>query len=69
MQVRYQLRHSPIVIRHIAVLWTTTGILAGGSAGREIGSAAPLRSPHVPHTDSVRGFVFDVATGKLDEVA
>ena len=39
MQVRYQLRHSPIVIRHIAVLRTTTGILAGGSAGREIGSA------------------------------
>jgi carbonic anhydrase len=25
-------------------------------------------SPFVPHTDSVRGFVFDVATGKLDEV-
>jgi carbonic anhydrase len=26
-------------------------------------------SPFVPHTDSVRGFVFDVATGKLREVA
>ena len=25
-------------------------------------------SPFVPHTDQVRGFVFDVATGKLDEV-
>jgi carbonic anhydrase len=25
-------------------------------------------SPFVPHTESVRGFVFDVATGKLDEV-
>ncbi|HUA42235.1 MAG TPA: carbonic anhydrase [Streptosporangiaceae bacterium] len=25
-------------------------------------------SPFVPHTDSVRGFVFDVATGKLAEV-
>jgi carbonic anhydrase len=25
-------------------------------------------SPFVPHKDSVRGFVFDVATGKLDEV-
>ncbi|MFP7761759.1 beta-class carbonic anhydrase [Marisediminicola sp. LYQ85] len=25
-------------------------------------------SPFIPHTDSVRGFVFDVATGKLDEV-
>jgi carbonic anhydrase len=25
-------------------------------------------SPFVPHTDSVRGFVFDVATGKLREV-
>lgn len=26
-------------------------------------------SPFVPHTDSVRGFVFDVATGHLAEVA
>lgn len=26
-------------------------------------------SPFVPHTDSVRGFVFDVASGKLREVA
>ncbi|MEU3958644.1 carbonic anhydrase [Streptomyces buecherae] len=25
-------------------------------------------SPFVPHTDSVRGFVFDVATGRLNEV-
>jgi carbonic anhydrase len=25
--------------------------------------------PHVPHTDSVRGFVFDVATGRLREVS
>ncbi len=25
-------------------------------------------SKFVPHRDSVRGFVFDVATGKLDEV-
>jgi carbonic anhydrase len=25
-------------------------------------------SPFVPHTDAVRGFVFDVATGKLTEV-
>ena len=25
-------------------------------------------SPFIPHTDQVRGFVFDVATGKLDEV-
>jgi carbonic anhydrase len=25
-------------------------------------------SPFVPHTDQIRGFVFDVATGKLDEV-
>jgi carbonic anhydrase len=25
-------------------------------------------SPFVPHKESVRGFVFDVATGKLDEV-
>ena len=25
-------------------------------------------SPFVPHQDSIRGFVFDVATGKLDEV-
>jgi len=26
-------------------------------------------SPFVPHKDSVRGFVFDVATGKLSEVS
>jgi carbonic anhydrase len=26
-------------------------------------------SPFIPHTDSVRGFIFDVATGKLDEVS
>jgi len=26
-------------------------------------------SPFIPHTDAVRGFVFDVATGRLDEVA
>jgi carbonic anhydrase len=26
-------------------------------------------SPFVPHTDQVRGFVFDVATGKLTEVS
>lgn len=26
-------------------------------------------SPFVPHTDQVRGFVLDVATGKLNEVA
>jgi len=26
-------------------------------------------SPFIPHKDSVRGFVFDVATGKLTEVA
>jgi carbonic anhydrase len=25
-------------------------------------------SPFIPHKDSVRGFVFDVSTGKLDEV-
>ncbi len=25
-------------------------------------------SPYIPHTDQVRGFVFDVATGKLNEV-
>jgi carbonic anhydrase len=26
-------------------------------------------SPFIPHKDSVRGFVFDVATGRLNEVA
>jgi carbonic anhydrase len=26
-------------------------------------------SPFIPHKDAVRGFVFDVATGKLDEVS
>jgi len=25
-------------------------------------------SPFIPHTDAIRGFVFDVATGKLNEV-
>ena len=25
-------------------------------------------SPFIPHKDAVRGFVFDVATGKLNEV-
>jgi carbonic anhydrase len=28
-----------------------------------------VTSPFIPRTDAVRGFVFDVATGKLDEVA
>jgi carbonic anhydrase len=28
-----------------------------------------VASPFIPRTDAVRGFVFDVATGKLDEVA
>jgi carbonic anhydrase len=27
-----------------------------------------LASPFIPHKESVRGFVFDVATGKLNEV-
>jgi carbonic anhydrase len=32
-------------------------------------SAARIKaSPFIPHTDAVRGFVFDVATGKLNEV-
>ena len=26
-------------------------------------------SPYVPHRDHVRGFVFDIATGRLDEVS
>jgi len=26
-------------------------------------------SPFVPHTDAIRGFVFDIATGKLSEVS
>ena len=30
---------------------------------------AIVASPFVPHTDSVRGFVFDVATGLLTEVS
>jgi carbonic anhydrase len=33
-------------------------------------SAARIKaSPFVPHKDSIRGFVFDVATGKLNEVS
>ena len=32
-------------------------------------SRARIRAiPFVPHKDSIRGFVFDVATGKLNEV-
>ncbi|MFG1797239.1 carbonic anhydrase [Nocardia altamirensis] len=27
-----------------------------------------VASPYVPHKDSIRGFIFDVATGKLNEV-
>jgi carbonic anhydrase len=30
--------------------------------------ARVLTSPFVPHKDAIRGFVFDVATGKLNEV-
>jgi carbonic anhydrase len=26
-------------------------------------------SPFIPHKDAIRGFVFDVATGKLSEVS
>ncbi len=26
-------------------------------------------SPFIPHKDQIRGFVFDVATGRLEEVA
>lgn len=33
------------------------------------GIEAIRRSPFIPHTDSVRGFVYDVHTGRLDEVA
>jgi carbonic anhydrase len=33
-------------------------------------SAARIKaSPFVPYTDAIRGFVFDVATGKLNEVS
>jgi carbonic anhydrase len=33
-------------------------------------SLARIReSPYVPHTDQVRGFVFDIATGRLREVS
>ena len=31
--------------------------------------ARVLASPFIPHKESVRGFVFDVATGKLNEVS
>jgi carbonic anhydrase len=27
-----------------------------------------VASPFIPHKDAIRGFVFDVATGKLNEV-
>jgi carbonic anhydrase len=32
-------------------------------------TARILASPFIPHKESVRGFVFDVATGKLNEVS
>jgi carbonic anhydrase len=28
-----------------------------------------MASPFIPHKDAIRGFVFDVDTGKLNEVA
>jgi carbonic anhydrase len=33
------------------------------------GIARIAADPHLPHKDKVRGFIFDVATGKLNEVA
>ncbi|MDQ6932503.1 MAG: carbonic anhydrase [Candidatus Eremiobacteraeota bacterium] len=32
------------------------------------GIARIKADPHIPHRESVRGFIFDVATGKLNEV-
>jgi len=28
----------------------------------------PAASPYIPHKDQVRGFVYDVTNGRLDEV-
>jgi carbonic anhydrase len=35
---------------------------------RQSGGQDPA-SPFIPHKDAIRGFVFDVATGKLNEVS
>ena len=53
-----------------------TGIKPGWAAEAFGDLAADVRqsikrittSPFIPHTDAVRGFVFDVATGRLNEV-
>lgn len=47
--------------------WTAESFVDAGEDVRH--SLRRVRnSPFIPHTDSVRGFVFDVATGLLDEV-
>ena len=60
-----------------AAIQAETGIKPGWSAEAFDDLDADVRqsiarikaSPFIPHKDSVRGFVFDVATGKLNEVA
>ena len=60
-----------------AAIQAETGIKPGWSAEAFDDLDADVRqsiarikaSPFIPHKDSVRGFVFDVATGKLSEVA
>lgn len=44
------------------------GPLSLPRAGIRPSTARNTAIPVVPHTDSVRGFVFGVAPGKLDEV-
>jgi carbonic anhydrase len=59
-----------------AAIQAETGIKPGWSAEAFDDLDADVRqsvarikaSPFIPHKDSVRGFVFDVATGKLNEV-
>ncbi len=41
-------------------------VISRGSRGQSV--ARIKASPFVPHKDAIRGFVFDVATGKLSEV-
>ncbi|HEY2549968.1 MAG TPA: carbonic anhydrase [Streptosporangiaceae bacterium] len=48
--------------------WATEAFADLGADVRQ--SIARIKaSPFVPHTDAVRGFVFDVATGRLAEVS
>jgi len=65
------------VVQHQPLAGTNeTGSKAEWAAESFIDIASDVRqsvarikaSPFIPHTDAVRGFIFDVATGLLEEV-